>query len=110
MARHDDQLKKDVLLENVGKLLSGEGRFNMIIPFVQSGQYVADAASYGLYCIRRMDVRTRISKPFVRSLMEFGKSAAAYTQEELVLRDEQGGYSADYQKLTSEFHPYFKIR
>src|SRR5664279_5608176 len=49
-ARHNDSLSSDDLLKGVIRLMKHDGRFQLILPYVEGNIFIAEANSYGLFC------------------------------------------------------------
>ena len=105
MARHNGSLRYDELLEGVVRLLSGEGRFCVIVPADVSGALQKMAAGLGLYPSRQLIVVTRPGKPPKRTLIEFVfNSGIVCDRKELLLEEKRHQYSPGYIELTREFY------
>ncbi len=107
LARHNDQLLPDELLSAVNVLLSKDGRFAVILPYVDSPLFIVDAALYQLYCVRKTMVRSAKEKKPHRVLMEFSRFRMKLVETELIIYNEQRQYSNDYKNLTGEFYLAF---
>jgi tRNA1Val (adenine37-N6)-methyltransferase len=105
MARHNSSLRYDELLEGVARLLSGKGRFCVIIPMDVSDALQNMAAGLGLYPSRQLVVVTRPGKQPKRTLIEFVQnSEVVCDRKELLLEEERHQYSPGYIELTREFY------
>ncbi len=105
LARHDDSLPKTVLLQHVARLLTPAGTFAMILPFENSGSFIAEADDTGLFPNKILQVRPVPAKPFVRTLISFEFHKGLVTKDELII--EEGGrhqYSDAYMSLTREYY------
>ena len=61
----------------------------------------------GLYLSRACHVKTTSAKPPKRILSEFSKKAAPAPFPETLTIQDNGSYTAQYRKLTEDFHPFF---
>ena len=107
LARHNDQLLPAELLSAVNVLLSKDGRFAVILPYVDSSLFIVDAALYQLYCVRKTMVRSAKEKKPHRVLMEFSRFRMKLEETELIIYNEHHQYSNDYKNLTGEFYLAF---
>lgn len=103
-ARHTSSLPFEVLIGGASKLLSEDGLFAVIIPYSSSSAFVGSCALHGLYLLRRTDVRSTERKPFKRSLLEFGRHAAAADASVLTLYSAGCQRSDEYAELTQDFY------
>ena len=103
-ARHTSSLPFEVLIGGASKLLNEDGLFAVIIPYSSSAAFVGSCALHGLYLLRRTDVRSTERKPFKRSLLEFGRHAAASDASVLTLYSAGCQRSDEYAELTQDFY------
>lgn len=103
-ARHTSSLPFEVLIGGASKLLNEDGLFAVIIPYSSAAAFVGSCALHGLYLLRRTDVRSTERKPFKRSLLEFGRHAAASDASVLTLYSAGCQRSDEYAELTQDFY------
>jgi tRNA1Val (adenine37-N6)-methyltransferase len=92
------------LLSKVTELLTPDGRFSLILPAEQTDEILSLAESHGLHPSRQTWVITRPGLSPKRILLEFRKSPATFTPNELVIELERHVYSEDYIALTKDFY------
>ena len=102
--RHTVTLTYEDLLCAVERLLTSNGKFNLILPYNEAILFSDLALQYGLFCNRRYNFKTRNEKPFERTLMEFSKQAQSVETGEILLYDKGVQWSSSYQHLISEFY------
>jgi tRNA1Val (adenine37-N6)-methyltransferase len=108
LARFQDGLPLDLLVEKVSKLLKPSGRFSIIIPAGQAFEMNRTCVSSGLILQRKLNVRHRIDLPVKRILLEFGyENPHKIVDEELVIEDASGEYTSEYKRLTRDFYLAF---
>lgn len=107
LARHNDTLPHSVLIAGVNNLLSLEGKFCLILPYVDSQLFVVDAAMEGLFCNKKVNVHPTPQKKANRVLMQFSRNRTKLEETELLIRDNTSDYSEEYKKLTKEFYLFF---
>lgn len=108
-ARHTTTLTFNALAHSVGRLLSEEGAFSVVLPYDAVGDMVVAGVRNGLFLARRMDVRSKATSGPIRALLEFGRKPVPTEHTELVIHASDGylGYSADYVALTKDFYLKF---
>ncbi|NDV82632.1 tRNA1(Val) (adenine(37)-N6)-methyltransferase [Bacteroides sp. 51] len=105
MARHNNSLRYDELLEGVARLLTDGGRFCVIIPTDVSESLKTQAAVLGLFVHKQLSVITTPGKPPKRTLIEFVPDPeVTCDRKELLLEIERHQYSPEYIALTQDFY------
>lgn len=107
IARHTDELSNADLLDGVKKLLSPEGRFCAIFPYIEGNIFIAEAASYGLFCNKKLFVQTKPDKPIIRILTEFSFSKKRLPESTISIHTSEGDYTEGYKRLTADFYLAF---
>ena len=103
-ARQNEYLPFDELLEGVTALLTENGTFATIIPFKEETQFIALAATFGLYPKRCLHIRGNEKSEIKRALLEFTFKRNSCVVEELIIEKERHVYTADYVNLTKDFY------
>jgi tRNA1Val (adenine37-N6)-methyltransferase len=104
MVRHTESLSFPDLLDAVKKLLKPSGRFGVILPDSEGGQFIHLARTFGLFCIRKCAFRTRDHKPVERLLLELAFSEVICETGELLLYAQGDEWSENYKMLTGDFY------
>ncbi len=105
MARHTSTLSHADLLDCVENLLAESGKFCVILPVKEGEEFIELALEYGLFLCKRMAVWAKSSKSVERLLLAFGfVDEVEVVEEELVVYEESGGYTAAYVGLTGDFY------
>lgn len=104
LARFEDALPFDHLLDSVSKLLSKSGIFSMIIPFKEEADFIKLAANSKLFANRVTRVKGNPSSKVKRSLLEFSFTKNDVVYDELIIENERHKYTEDYINLTKEFY------
>lgn len=107
VARHNELLPHDELAEWVNAILSEEGRFAGIFPYVEGNVFVAKASRYNLFCTKRVNVLGKAKGPIKRLLLEFGRKPKPLVEETFSIRTDDGEYTAEYIQLTKDFYLAF---
>ncbi|WP_149273090.1 tRNA1(Val) (adenine(37)-N6)-methyltransferase [Pareuzebyella sediminis] len=103
-ARIRETLSFETLLFGVSKLLTKDGRFSTIVPFVEEKQFIALAKRCKLYPQRRTWVRGNASTKIKRSLLEFGRFDGQVQTDELTIEIKRHLYTPEYIGLTKDFY------
>lgn len=104
LARHADMLPPDELLEGVEKLLTKQGRFCLILPYIESALLLVDAALYSLYCVRKTYVKPASNKNISRVLLELRRERSKLMETNLVIQSDDGTYTSDFAALTKDYY------
>lgn len=104
IARQNQSLPFEELIEGVAKLLENEGLFSVIIPFKSEETFIKIAKDNGLYPSRITRVRGTSSSDLKRSLMQFGFHLETPKVNELVIEESRHQYTQDYIELTKDFY------
>ena len=103
--RHTIKLSHQDLLSAVRKLLRPDGRFCLILPYIEGLRFCELAASYQLYCQSMTEVRSKKGKPIKRLLLQFGKEKIDTQLDELIIhQSEVKAWTPAYKKLTRAFY------
>lgn len=104
-ARHtNNNLTFDELIAGVCKLLSPDGRFCLILPHKEGLIFKDKAIAMGLYCQEMMKVKTKVDKVEKRLMMQFGFKPGPMIEKELIVQENDLGYSLDYIEFTKDYY------
>jgi len=102
--RHTTSLSYEHLLSTVTRLLTSQGRFDVILPYKEGIEFSELALRHGLFCKRRYHFRTRKEKALERTLLEFATQAFNVDEGEILLYENDLEWSTSYRSLISEFY------
>ena len=104
-ALHTDSLSFEELLHKASQLLTPSGSFWVILPPRQMQDFIQYATAHGLFPGTRVGIRDSAAKPIHREVASFtfSESLSTTRPEEILLKNEDGSYSARYQQLISGF-------
>lgn len=103
--RHTVKLAHGDLLAAVRNLLSPEGRFCVVLPWIEGLRFQELAAEYHLHCTRETRVKPKKEKPVSRLLLQFEREEKAKQVSELVIQKEgRNEWTDDYRALTAMFY------
>lgn len=107
LARHNDSLSITDILQRVDKLLSPQGRFAIILPYIEAQLFIVEAAMYHLYCNKKLVVKTLPTKKPTRIIMEFGKTRQKLVEDMLSIHGSSAEYTEEYINLTKDYYLNF---
>ncbi|TJY37950.1 methyltransferase domain-containing protein [Pontimicrobium aquaticum] len=104
LARFEDALPFDHLLDSVSKLLSSNGLFSVIIPFKEEQSFMDIATSFNLFPKRILRVKGNPNSDTKRSLIEFSFTKGQVETNDLIIENGRHQYTQDYVNLTKDFY------
>jgi tRNA1Val (adenine37-N6)-methyltransferase len=99
IARHNDQLTRLDLLSCSRNLMEKNSILSIIMPFTEGCLLIAEAVKFGLFCIRKTNVKTSDKSPIKRLLIEFSPTPARCVEDFITI-----GKNEKYIKLTNDFY------
>jgi tRNA1Val (adenine37-N6)-methyltransferase len=104
IARFQDALPFEHLIESVTQLLSESGVFSVIIPFKEEETFIGLAKDFGLFNNRITRVKGNPNSEIKRSLLEFSFTKYKVETNELIIETERHQFTQDYINLTKDFY------
>ncbi|WP_432222754.1 tRNA1(Val) (adenine(37)-N6)-methyltransferase [Flavobacterium sp. TMP13] len=105
LARFEDALPFEDLIEAADLLLSENGIFAVIIPFKEEQRFIALAFQFELYPTKITRVRGTSKSEIKRSLLAFSRiEKSNYPLDELVIEITRHNYTPEYIELTKDFY------
>jgi len=103
--RHTIKLPNGELLSSTRRLLKADGRFCVILPFLEGLRFKEIAKSYNLHCTKMVEVKPKADKSVERLLLQFEKEPKELQTSELIIQfEERNHYTEDYIALTKDFY------
>lgn len=104
--RHTIKLPHGDLLHAVQRLIRPEeGRFCVVLPFIEGLRFKELARNYHLYANRVTEVRSKADKPVERLLMQFECTPKVEQLDELIIQHSgQNMWTDAYRALTKDFY------
>jgi tRNA1Val (adenine37-N6)-methyltransferase len=107
-SRHNDSLSSTDLLKGVSELLAEDGRFQIILPYIEGNIFIAEAAGYGLYCNSILKIRPLPTSDIRRMILTFTRKRASVNEKFLTIeRGARHEFTEDYIEMTKEFYLNF---
>lgn len=104
MARFEDAMPFEHLIDSAALLLSENGHFSVIIPFKEEKSFIDIASKVNLFPNRILRVKGNPSTEIVRSLMELSFNKSEIKSEQLIIETSRHQYTQDYINLTKDFY------
>ncbi|MEL7120701.1 MAG: methyltransferase [Bacteroidota bacterium] len=104
--RHTVKMPHGDLLIAVRRLLTANGKFCVVLPYIEGLRFRELAATYNLYCTRSTEVKPKASKGIERLLLQFENTKKEEQVDELVIQKEEGRnvWTEEYIALTGMFY------
>lgn len=105
IARQTVRMPHGDLLIAVRQLLAENGRFCLVLPYLEGLRFQERAEEYHLFCTKVTEVHPRPDKPVNRLLMQFEPEEKPTVTDQLVIRDNEkdDSYTEAYQQLLKSF-------
>jgi len=104
IARNNELLPFEILLESVSILLADEGHFATILPYKEEERFIELANQYRLFPKKITRVKGTQDSNTKRSLMLFSKYSLECSLDELILEVERHVYTAEFKQIVNEFY------
>jgi len=104
LARFEDALPFEELIEAAALLLSDNGIFTVIIPFKEEERFVSMCKELDLFPLKITHVKGTPSSEIKRSLLAFCRIEQTPLIDELIIEISRHNYTPEYIELTKEFY------
>ena len=104
LARFEDALPFEELIEAAALLLSDNGIFSVIIPYKEEERFVAMCNELDLFPLKITRVKGTPTSEIKRSLLAFCRIEQTPLIDELVIEISRHNYTPEYIELTKEFY------
>jgi len=104
LARFEDALPFEELIEAAALLLSDNGIFSVIIPFKEEERFVQLCQERGLFPLKITRVKGTPTAEIKRSLLAFTRIQQTPLIDELVIETARHQYTPEYIELTKDFY------
>ena len=106
LARHTDELTFDELLHAANRLLADDGKFVVLLPAPEMAELVAKSATHQLNLTHQFCVSdTPLRQPH-RIISTFERRKEQCSRSELVIKEENGTYTAEFVSLMKAYYLY----
>jgi tRNA1Val (adenine37-N6)-methyltransferase len=108
IAKHNTSLSHSDLIKSIRRLLNQDGRFCVILPDSEISEFKIQAANFGFYTAKQLQIIPKKGKPANRVIAAFSMlSVGGPAIDELTIRDENNAFTQAYINLTKEFYLKF---
>ena len=104
LARFEDAMPFEELIEAAALLLSDNGIFSVIIPYKEEERFVAMCNQLDLFTLKITRVKGTPTSEIKRSLLAFCRKEQTPLIDELVIEISRHNYTSEYIELTKEFY------
>ncbi|GLB48601.1 tRNA1(Val) (adenine(37)-N6)-methyltransferase [Neptunitalea lumnitzerae] len=104
IARLNEALPFEDLIEGTSLLLATEGVFNVIIPYKEEVVFIETAAKFNMYPFKMTRVKGNPDAEVKRSLLAFSFQEQDCEMDELTIELARHEYTPEYVNLTREFY------
>lgn len=104
LARFEDALPFEELIESAANLLNEFGIFSVIIPFKEEKRFIQLASEFHLYPFKITRVKGNKTSEIKRSLLAFTWDEQITIEDELTIEVTRHQYTQEYIQLTKEFY------
>lgn len=105
LARFQDALPFEILIETAALLLSENGVFSVIIPYKEETHFIELCAHYDLFPVKATRVQGNPTSEIKRSLLAFKRYELAILEaDELIIETARHQYTLEYIELTQDFY------
>ena len=106
LARQTVELNFQQLISKSSKLLSENGIFSVIIPFVVGADFIEIAKVNQLFLNRRINIYGIENSKIKRLILEFSQIEKGLEESNFIIEKSPRKYSDQYLELTKEFHVF----
>lgn len=103
LALHNDGLPFGDLVKNVSAILAPEAKFWVILPPRQMLDLEKIARLNGLFPSQKFTIQDNPVKPVIREVVSFEFEEKKISLNEILIKDDSGGFHDSYRKLISGF-------
>lgn len=108
VSRHNDMLPNDELLKGVSRLLEENGRFQLIMPYVEGNIFIAEAQEYGFYCNSILKIKPLPTSEIRRLILTFSRKRLQAKEKFLTIEHgRRHEFTEEYKNLTKDFYLKF---
>jgi len=104
LARFQDAMPFEHLIEAVAKLLSKAGKFAVVIPYSEEEKLISLASKSGLFANNILHIQGNATSNIKRSLIEFSFRESEILTKKLIIETSRHQYTEDYINLTQDFY------
>lgn len=104
LARFQDAMPFEHLVESASKLLSENGTFSVVIPFKEETRFINIASKFNLHPNHILQVKGNPTSEIKRSLIAFSFLVSNTKTDTLIIETDRHQYTNEYINLTKDFY------
>lgn len=104
LARFQDAMPFNHIIESVLKLLAENGIFSVVIPYKEESHFTSIALEFGLFLNKVLHVKGTPSSEVKRSFMSFSFRESEIITDHLTIEVNRHEYTPEYINLTKDFY------
>lgn len=104
IAKHHDALTLNDLIRVVKSNLMSDGNFAILLPFHRIPYFKKLALENNFYLNNELLVKQTPGHSFFRGMLFFGNQKAAFTSKELIIKDDEGKYTEEFNFLLKDYY------
>jgi tRNA1Val (adenine37-N6)-methyltransferase len=106
VAMHDEGLKLKELLKVVASNLNDYGFFAVLLPYRRADMFIEDAKTYGLYAVKRVNVKQTVDHSFFRAMILLGREEVKAEVDTIVIKDNANNHTGEFIRLLKDYYLY----
>jgi len=107
-ARHNVTLENADLLKGVARFLGDDGRFQVIMPYVEGNIFIAEAREHGLFCNNILKIKPLPTSEVRRLILAFSRKRLKPSEKFLTIEHgKRHEFTEEYINLTKDFYLKF---
>lgn len=108
IARHNDTLTSEDILRHSSRLLTQQGKLQLIMPFSEGTVFIAEAADYGFFCHDILRIKPLPTSEIRRLIIAFGRERKKPAEKFLTIEHgKRHEFTEEYKRLTVDFYLHF---
>lgn len=104
LARFQDAMPFENLIESASKLLSNKGTFSVVIPYKEENHFIEIALKFGLILNKVLHVKGTPDSEIKRSFMAFSFRESEIIKDLITIEVGRHEYTPEYINLTKDFY------
>ena len=104
MARHEDGLTMETLMEICSGLLNPDGLISILLPISETQKMLSFAATLSLFPVRQLTVRDRPFKMPKAAVTLLGQTDTLPHSGQHIIKDQKGKYTKQFKSLLSAYY------
>ena len=104
LAKHQDGLRLYDMLVSLENLLAKDGKFALLLPFHRCNEFILLAEKKGFFLEEKLLVKQTPKHDYFRSMLLFSRKNKDAGWDEIVIKNEEGFYSKEFQFLLKDYY------